>query len=639
METALAAEVPGTRVPWAARIACAAASLLAGLLLLSSSHHNLSGFAIGVLWGVVALTAARPYDGLLVLAGLGPLITMFQAVVGDGASGVRFSEALTLAFLCGAAARRTVQARPFGIAPRIAWPAVILIAAALASGVIQGAILGTVQPGLTRGGVFPVVLVSDYLILDNAVKPPVLFAECLLLLLLTADICARDPGRRRSVVRMMVAGATGAAFLNISRLVVAAVQRPDTWAALVDFFSHLRVNVHYADLNAAGSYFAMMLVVAAAFLARRRWAYVAPVLLLGTALWLTGSRTAVAAVLLALALAGVLSVRTAERRRNLWLAIALSLVVAAAAAGWMWHPSQRNDPAAFSLRTRLELSRAGIRMMTTQPIFGIGVGQFYVLSNDYAGPMLATLWRPHENAHNYFVQVLAELGIPGLLLFLAVLGFALREGSTPGALRIPGLVLGLVTFLLTCVPGHPLVVPEAAYPFWLGLGLAATPVAARPMRLWTRLAAALMILFLVVSLPGRTRAAVRHANMENTTVGLTQWQRGPDGERFRWSGARATFYVTSAGRSIRIPMRHGPDGPLALEVHVFFDGQEADRVLFNAGEDWHTVRLARTVGRGSDADFSRIDLEVRQAGASGALDTAGSPKLLMIGQPIIVWGP
>jgi O-antigen ligase len=46
-----------------------------------------------------------------------------------------------------------------------------------------------------------------------------------------------------------------------------------------------------------------------------------------------------------------------------------------------------------------------------------------------------------ENAHNY-LQVLAELGIPGLVLFLAVLGFAMHEGSQPAPRLPPGLIAG-----------------------------------------------------------------------------------------------------------------------------------------------------------------------------------------------------
>ena len=161
-----------------------------------------------------------------------------------------------------------------------------------------------------------------------------------------------------------------------------------TWGA-GRFFTQVRVNVHYADWNAAGSYFAMTLLMAAALVARRRWGYVVAVILIGTALWLTGSRTAFVAVLVTAGLAALLAVRRSDIRRNAALAVGLVFVIAVAAAGWLWYPSHRNDPAAYSLRTRLELSRVGIRMIATQPI-SESVSDSIMCSNEYAGQMLVT---------------------------------------------------------------------------------------------------------------------------------------------------------------------------------------------------------------------------------------------------------
>jgi hypothetical protein len=309
----------------------------------------------------------------------------------------------------------------------------------------------------------------------------------------------------------------------------------------------------------------------------------------------------------------------------------------------MWYPSHRNDPAAFSIRTRLELWRAGISMMTTNPLFGIGLGRFYDLSHDYAGPMLESLSRPHENAHNYFVQVLAELGVPGLLLFVAVIGFSLQNGrgSLHERASSSGWRAGPVAFLLTSLTGHPFVVPEAAYPFWMVLGLAAVAASVTRAdhglltRRWAPRICAVAIGLLVLTLPVRAREAVRRANLENTIVGLTSWHQDPEGVRFRWSAARSTFFVPSAVRSIGVPLRRGPDGPAALEVWIFLDGQPADRVALRAGDPWRTVRLVR-LGRRAAADFVRIDLEAREPGAPMSLDTTAS-RVLMVGQPTMLW--
>jgi len=80
-----------------------------------------------------------------------------------------------------------------------------------------------------------------------------------------------------------------------------------------------------------------------------------------------------------------------------------------------------------------------------------------------------------ENAHNYFLQTWAELGLVGLLAFLWWLGRALgvgwmhvrREGWSGPAFAA---VCGCSVFLLTCVTGHPFLVVEVATLFWAALG-------------------------------------------------------------------------------------------------------------------------------------------------------------------------
>jgi hypothetical protein len=51
------------------------------------------------------------------------------------------------------------------------------IAAALASGIVQAVVLRTEQPLLTHGSILPILLVGNYLILDNAFNAAILLAE------------------------------------------------------------------------------------------------------------------------------------------------------------------------------------------------------------------------------------------------------------------------------------------------------------------------------------------------------------------------------------------------------------------------------------------------------------------------------
>ena len=146
--------------------------------------------------------------------------------------------------------------------------------------------------------------------------------------------------------------------------------------------------------------------------------------------------------------------------------------------------------------------------------------------------------------------------------------------------------------------------------------------------------AACMLIVLAASVPFRAAAAVRNANRANTTTGLSAWQQEA-GVRFRWAGAQSSFYVQSSRRAVSIPLRLGPDARAQTYVRIFFDGQDADRILLQPGAGWRTVRLVRP-RQGRDGAFVRIDLGVTDAEGSRVLEPSG-PRMLMVGEPSIIW--
>ena len=71
---------------------------------------------------------------------------------------------------------------------------------------------------------------------------------------------------------------------------------------------------------------------------------------------------------------------------------------------------------------RAEIYHAALRMFNALPFFGLGQGAFYRMSADYSFAHSRFLSSIHgENAHNYFLQILAELGIVGSLVLLMVI--------------------------------------------------------------------------------------------------------------------------------------------------------------------------------------------------------------------------
>ncbi len=170
------------------------------------------------------------------------------------------------------------------------------------------------------------------------------------------------------------------------------------------------------------------------------------------ALLLTGSRGG----LLGIALAAVfLWFAAPERRRALSVmaagfALALAAQAFARPASWL-HLLEARDPG------RVFIWRTAARMWRAAPFLGAGTGQFafrYPCERDALGLPQDVGFRGNAvYAHNEPMQELAEGGIPGLALLLAVLAglFLLPARGSPGTAVRAGLV-ALAPAALFCFP-------------------------------------------------------------------------------------------------------------------------------------------------------------------------------------------
>ena len=68
---------------------------------------------------------------------------------------------------------------------------------------------------------------------------------------------------------------------------------------------------------------------------------------------------------------------------------------------------------------------AGIRMTLAHPLFGVGLGQFRRQVLEYADPRLQRAFI----AHDAYVEVSSEMGIPALIVYIMMLGFCLGSLS------------------------------------------------------------------------------------------------------------------------------------------------------------------------------------------------------------------
>ena len=204
------------------------------------------------------------------------------------------------------------------------------------------------------------------------------------------------------------------------------------------------------NTNFVGSYLAgpalAAIVLAVVASGKRRWVYAAVAALVGTGLVLSETRTALVAVVVALA---VFALRS---RRGALVALAAAVIVAAL----MLSPrtdlgahmreltdavSKRDYETLFS--ERLLPALAAVDMIRDHPLTGVGPGCFrfnfmrYRLRVGEHYPAAWTRGYPGywSTVHNDHLEVAAETGLPGYALFLIAIFMGVRMSGAP---RPPG---------------------------------------------------------------------------------------------------------------------------------------------------------------------------------------------------------
>jgi O-antigen ligase len=167
-------------------------------------------------------------------------------------------------------------------------------------------------------------------------------------------------------------------------------------------------------------------LIGAMFFMVRRWWSRGLVLLTGAlavnTIIMTRTRNAIVG-LAVMALVAVLSLPRGYRRKGL-LAVAVGglLALQLTDQGWWRRMSTLSTyRQEWATAKRVEYWRAAVEMARDYP-FGIGLGNFHEAVKQYIPGLRIT-----RNAHNTYLQCLAELGYPGLLLFGMVLVVTLRR--------------------------------------------------------------------------------------------------------------------------------------------------------------------------------------------------------------------
>ena len=581
---------------------------------------------------VGCLAYARPNDALLIVAGLAPIMRMFGTRILTDAYPARTTEAIVLAFLAGWLLGRLQLIRTTSTAPStVRLPALLFGTTVAASCAVQLIALQISKDNpWSFINFFAEYLATAYLtapIVDlrpwvgtlsgyEFIVSAATILEGIGLFLAVITLCRGDSTLARRLGRMVVVGAVGVSALSIVELFTSAIGTGNPSITLPELLQQ-RWAVFVSKVNTAGSYFVLVLPIALGLAAdsKHRPMWLGTSVVIGIALWLSGSRavllTSLVLLLAGVGLLGIIRPQISARRGLRRGAVAVGIASVVLVLGYRLI-AFADSSALESLHIRWLFVETTFRMLTSSPWLGIGVGQYRaaaeLLNSQELQKLLVDAFSSRlENPHNYFLLIVAEFGIIGFGLFSWLLISSLRRiwygVQAYGAKSIAsGAGIGLVACCVTLVANHSLVYAEVAYSFWLVFGLAvalgesiAVPdnVSAGWVRhsTLTRWLVPITLIVVVGSVPIRAGHERSKINLSRISYGFYDWELEGNERPLRWTGQHATFFVQSNVRQVRIPLRAVRVRPeWVFTVDVRLDNRLAQRLTLEGGA-WHDVTL------------------------------------------------
>ncbi len=170
------------------------------------------------------------------------------------------------------------------------------------------------------------------------------------------------------------------------------------------------------------------------------------VTVLGTCLVLTYSRGAWLSIVAVTAICGRL-----YNRKVLWVFLVIPLIALFCHDAVMERLMSIFNPTDTSSTLRIALWESTIAMIMDNPFSGIGWGAYWLVYPEYDFFLNNPAARI-VHAHNMYLHIAAEIGIPGLLAFLAIIYGHTKKAidilSQTNNRRVAGLMLGVVAAVL-----------------------------------------------------------------------------------------------------------------------------------------------------------------------------------------------
>jgi putative inorganic carbon (HCO3(-)) transporter len=332
-----------------------------------------------------------------------------------------------------------------------------------------------------------------------------------------------DPLRRRAVAAGLLIAGSLAALVGIRSYVYSVRMGDPSWRIFGTFYNP---NVFAGFLMLAIPLSISALLAARSGIIRILCGYA--LLTLITALVLTGSRGGWLAFLLSAVVFGPLLGVALGRRRQGAVAGLVAVVVLVGLAIAL-PPLRVRLLTSFSAqehsnRFRLLTWEAALQMVLDRPVQGFGPGSFELAFPKYA------IGGYTRMAHENYLQIAAETGLPGLLAFVWLLGAFIfsttralsSAGNREVALLMAACVSGVAAFAFHSFLDYGWFIGAIASTVWLlmGLGLGSMregkQTRTRPVRMsagaaWTVVAGLAAVALILESIPARAFVAQTHS--------------------------------------------------------------------------------------------------------------------------------
>lgn len=242
--------------------------------------------------------------------------------------------------------------------------------------------------------------------------------------------------------------------------------------------------------------------------------------------------------------------------------------------------------------TRLVFWDRAIDIIQQSPLVGSGIGTYFQIAPKYGAPENRKRWHDfYENAHNYYLQFTADLGIPAVILFLLISGHVWlrgilapkKDGTKANAFR-HGFAFGLGAYMITMITGHPLLLLNQQLLFWGAVGLGARlnaadqPAHAHPIPTNPFTIVCLLAGIMILGFAFWQKFADQDMALKNESFGVYAYERGI---KAHWIGPVATdrifcksnlfqFDVVAPSQSISsqgLQLRFSVDDTVLDEIH------------------------------------------------------------------------